>query len=53
MKVINVPVNCTVTGGTSESASPYATLFLCNIIRNIIREGRDVLELLLTIILNM
>ena len=51
MKVINVPVNC--TGGTSESASPYATIFLCNIIRNIIREGRDVLELLLTIILNM
>ena len=35
MKVINVPVNC--SGGPGDSVTPYATIFLCNIIRNIIR----------------
>ena len=41
MKVINLPVNCTSSsaapGPPGDSAAPYATLFLCNIIRNMIR----------------
>ena len=47
MKVIQLPVNCSSTNPTAgppgDSSSPYATLFLCNIIRNIIRWGFELL----------
>ena len=56
MKVINLPVNCTnsaTPGPPGDSASPYATLFLCNIIRNMIRCAGGLRKVLVGNVINI